>query len=641
MLKPICTCIFLLVFFNFFILSECSGQQEAPVLLNEQEDFAFNETCWSYFESSDKDLTVEAVCKLYAQQKFKPVNSSVLNGGIPKKYYWFHFKVINPTQQKIPFIIDAKSPRINSIALYTLKNGAVVQQNISGDLLPFRKRPIIDKSFAFPAALAPADSLDFLLFVNQVGNSFYLPITISPVNVFNHFTYSDYLLNGITFGILLFVSLLSLIFFINTKHFIYLYYSLYIISSVLWVLSYFGLGFQYLWPNVPRINSIASPLLASVNILLTLQICQLLLQIKKRTQNLFTVITSCKIILLVTGLFPVVVNLDTHDYAFNHTYLIIFLGVIISSIIVLFYSVLFYTIKGSQEAFFYLIASIFKISSMFNLALMELGITPAISNLEMLLQCGLIVELTLLSYALAKRYKGLKIKSYNAILKAQETERHNLAQEMHDNISNTLAGIKFQLHYIIKQAEKGNTGNIENDLAEIYDVLDTVQSDTRNISHNLMPENIHANSLGQLASSYMNNITKRSNSDENPGNIPQFSFSTNEKKNVFMPDTSLQIFRIIQELITNAIKHSRATRATLIITYEKRYLEIIVEDNGIGINGRQNKEGLGLRNIRSRIELLNGNMEIKAVAPFDAIPGTHIIIRIPYRTARFDTQSNY
>jgi signal transduction histidine kinase len=259
----------------------------------------------------------------------------------------------------------------------------------------------------------------------------------------------------------------------------------------------------------------------------------------------------------------------------------------------------------------------------------------------MLLQCGVIVELTLLTYALAKRYRGLKINSYNAILKAQETERQNLAQEMHDNISNTLAGIKFRLHYIIKQAENGNAENIGNELSGIYDVLNTVQADARNISHNLIPENIHHNSLGQLASSYINNLTKRNSNDEGQAGLLRISFSTNEKKNVFAPDTSLQIFRIIQELITNVIKHSQAAHAALTINYQKKYLEITVEDNGIGINNRQKKEGLGLKNIRSRIELLNGNMEIKAIIPSDAMPGTLAIINIPYRFAGHDTQANY
>jgi signal transduction histidine kinase len=279
--------------------------------------------------------------------------------------------------------------------------------------------------------------------------------------------------------------------------------------------------------------------------------------------------------------------------------------------------------------------------NIFNLALIELGIAPAVFNMEVLLLGGLLLELVLLSCAIAKKYQHLKINTYHAVIQAQEEERRNLAREMHDNISNTLASIKFRYHYIINQLQKGNAPNLQNDLSELYNMLNIVQRDARNISHNLMIENVQHNSLSELVETYIVNITKNNAGNEPDADFPKFQFSTNEKKNFFTADITLQIFRIIQELILNVIKHSKASISNVKISYEKRFLKIIVDDDGVGMNNRSTQEGIGIKNIYSRIELLSGSIEIKAVYDNDNMPGTFVTIILPYKPAVTDKQMNY
>jgi signal transduction histidine kinase len=633
------------LYFVFTLLSIiflCRVQaQDRPVFLNPQSSFIFNKTCWSFYTSKDKNISADSIWKIYFEKKFKAVNADVFNGGIPDRYYWFHFKIVNTTKQTISYYIDVRSPRLNDLSLYTVNKGAVTAQIKTGDLQPFANRPYDYKNFAFPCELASGDSTDFLLYVNQVGNTFYLPVKVSPAAVFNDNIFRIYLLNGITFGILIFVAVFSFIFFVNTKYYIYFYYSLYLISSILWTMSYFGLGFQYLWPDYPRINSIAAPLMAALNLLLTIQICQSLLQIHKKDKRLFRIGNVCKVLLTLVGFFPVLVDIDKHDYTFNHAYILIFLGVVIVSVSVLFYAVIFYTVKRSPEATFYFIASIFKLVNIFNLALIELGISTALFNMELLLLGSLLLELILLSCAIAKKYRHLKINTYHAVIQAQEEERRNLAREMHDNISNTLAGIKFRYHYIINQLQKGNTSNLENELSDLYEMLNLVQRDARNISHNLMIENVQHNSLSELVQTYLANITKNNAGSESGLGFPDFHFLTNEKKNFFTADITLQIFRIIQELILNVIKHSRASAATIKISYERRFLTIIVEDNGVGMKIEPVQEGIGIKNIYSRIKLLSGRIEIKNAENNRNMPGTLVIISLPYRPVATNNQMNY
>ena len=89
----------------------------------------------------------------------------------------------------------------------------------------------------------------------------------------------------------------------------------------------------------------------------------------------------------------------------------------------------------------------------------------------------------------------------------------------------------------------------------------------------------------------------------------------------------ISVFRIIQELVTNIIKHAQATQASIAINQYEDSLNIIIEDNGKGFNAKRlpQKEGMGLFSIEKRIEHLEGGIEI------DSTPGkgTHILIDIP------------
>jgi signal transduction histidine kinase len=95
----------------------------------------------------------------------------------------------------------------------------------------------------------------------------------------------------------------------------------------------------------------------------------------------------------------------------------------------------------------------------------------------------------------------------------------------------------------------------------------------------------------------------------------------------FDTTTEVTIFRIIQELVTNIIKHSQAAEANISLTQHKMILSIIVEDKGVGFNPQLNdtKKGMGLSSIEKRIEHLNGSLEI------DSTPGkgTTVIIELP------------
>jgi two-component system, sensor histidine kinase LadS len=593
-----------------------------PIIINGQPVYTFTGNNWSYLSTNSR--SVIDIVQRYRAGNFILTGTEVFNGGIPRQYLWFHFEVTNRESLHSKLLIDIESPRINELELFEIDGGQVYLLGRCGDFYPFNKRHIQNKNFVFPISVKKGQSKEYFLFVNQVGHTLLLPVKVFTEPGFQIATAKNYLIDGITYGVLLFVAFFSLAFFFNTWYSLYLYYSLYIISAILWLLSYFGLGYQFIWWNQPWICTLSSPLLACSNIFLNIRICQILLQLKKVNGFMYKAGNWACGSLVVAGLFPFI-NLNNFGYTVNHTYLIIFLAIICLAILVVFFSIFLYSIKGSFVARFYFIASLLKVGSIFDLTLKELGFTKGIYHQEGMLQIGILIEISLLTAAIAQRYAIYKQKTIQGVIIGQEEERRRVAQEMHDGISNTLSAIQFKVEALIRSHSEGDERMQE--LKAIAIDTKGVQQEARNISHEMMPEDIEKETLSQIIENYIKKLQPRLK----PLII---ELSTNAQTIHLSEQVKLNILRIVQELTSNIWKHARATNAHLSISFSKKELLIASEDNGIGFHSKgTDTMGIGIKSIRSRIKILNGTLSItspvKKTGWPSGTPGTLIDIRIP------------
>ncbi len=196
------------------------------------------------------------------------------------------------------------------------------------------------------------------------------------------------------------------------------------------------------------------------------------------------------------------------------------------------------------------------------------------------------------------------------ILEGQKLERSRIAKEIHDGIGGRLAGIKLTLSQInvTYHNEKINT---------IIDNLDTVFKELREISHNLslnsLKENIEV-TINNLLLEYQNRGEFKCEVTIFPeGALESLSFETKH-----------QLYRIIQELLTNISKHAKAKNVILSITSHSEFLNLIIEDDGIGFLQKHTK-GIGLQNINERLFVLKGTLKIESIPD----KGTTILIDIP------------
>lgn len=179
-------------------------------------------------------------------------------------------------------------------------------------------------------------------------------------------------------------------------------------------------------------------------------------------------------------------------------------------------------------------------------------------------------------------------------LKVQDSERTRISQELHDRIGGNLAAIKLQFSLVKANSKSLNV---------IYQQLDDTCKQVRILSHELIPEKFKHTQFTLILKEYMKNIGNASNLKVN---IYTYQEDDINELNSFLHN---ELFAVLQELITNTIKHANAKKVDIQIDLIQNTLFIIYEDNGDGYDTKKTTPGIGLININNRIQNLSGTID--------------------------------
>lgn len=214
---------------------------------------------------------------------------------------------------------------------------------------------------------------------------------------------------------------------------------------------------------------------------------------------------------------------------------------------------------------------------------------------------------------------------FNTIAVTQDQERKRIAEDIHDSLGSILSAAKLKL-----SALKESQSSLSDEQLEKYQVtlqlLDEASAELRNISHNIMPATLSKLGLVSALRNLFNNISSQPMAR---GLGIQISFSAHDFTERVNEKTEMSIYRVILELINNVVKHAQADKVTVQLIKYPDHINLTVEDNGRGFDyalALQEKKGIGLGNILSRVDYLKGKMDV------DTMPdrGTTVIIDIPY-----------
>lgn len=188
-----------------------------------------------------------------------------------------------------------------------------------------------------------------------------------------------------------------------------------------------------------------------------------------------------------------------------------------------------------------------------------------------------------------------------SVMKGQEEERSRLAKDLHDGVGGLLSGVKLSLSNM-----KGNVFVSEqnaNSINTIIGQLDNSINELRRVSHNMMPEALIKYGLKEAIENYCESI-------DQSGTL-EVRLQTYGLENRMPQDTEIILYRIIQELLNNVIKHAEAKQALVQLMREVDKFSLTVEDDGKGFDINNQPSGAGLQNIKARAGYLHGIVDIR------------------------------
>ena len=182
------------------------------------------------------------------------------------------------------------------------------------------------------------------------------------------------------------------------------------------------------------------------------------------------------------------------------------------------------------------------------------------------------------------------------MIKTQENERNELGRELHDNINQILAAVKLQLEYSLENYEEEKC-TIERCKSNIEEVIREI----RNLSHRLVLPRFAETNLATEIQKTIDNILQQQ---------PVYLDMHGLNESLLTDNIKETLYRIIQEQLTNIIRHAKAKKAIIKLHNTATTVLLTIEDNGIGFNTIQSRNGVGITNILNRVETYNGSVNI-------------------------------
>lgn len=209
-----------------------------------------------------------------------------------------------------------------------------------------------------------------------------------------------------------------------------------------------------------------------------------------------------------------------------------------------------------------------------------------------------------------------------AAIASEEKERQRIADDLHDDVGGSLSTVRL---YLLQAAKKGHPEEARPTIEAAKEVLDEVFNRVRQISHRLSPEMLLKFGLRDALQKMAQKLETSEKVEVTfcgSGSIPRLD-----------GDRELAVYRIVQELIANILRHAGATRMRIGLSSGEEWLLIWLEDNGRGFAQESFERlknmpgGLGLKNIQSRVDILQAKLNFTVRE--DGPPGTRITLRVP------------
>jgi signal transduction histidine kinase len=574
-----------------------------------------------YFRTPHKNLSGSEILNQFKSSNFGYWEEDKFKQFYNDDQYWFTFVVKNETPSNLNLVL-ALAGKGYTLTLYRYDGEQLHKIDSSSVHTPWNARTLKYRKLSFPFRMEEHSSKH--VFIKMQKTMVRHAVFKLDLNSYNKNMLSE-LREHIVFFFFLGIFLIALIFhsflYYVFKEKVYLYQSVYIFFSIIFTIYTFNLyGYFIDGKAFEVISSIPTPIIPYICIFafiivfielaetsnypavhrlmhLTLYVCAITIFFSLTSYILFFIIPE-KAFRIIDN----ILRLPTF---------LLFLVYSITLIGSIFF--LWRKVNLEKKIFF----SAFFLSYIFWLLdFLEYSGTTSISfistsNMVVSQSIDIIIFLLMSVYkfwndkneklALLETKVDLQEKLMLATVNAQESERKRIAQELHDGLGGFLSALRMMVN-----RNKNEQTSLRNEtsvgiLQDVEVKLDKAIKDVRDISHNLMPADFENRNFTEILKEHIEYLNEN-------GNI-LFEYYIDEKSNIFNRTLLINLYRIAFELIRNTQKHSEATKCTLQLLVHEGYIQLMVEDNGKGFS-EVNSTGIGLKNIRSRVEFHQGQITI-------------------------------
>lgn len=538
------------------------------------------------------------------------------NFGVTDKVHWLKYDFLNHTDSTVNYVVFLPYHHINRIFVYLSHDGSVQLLDSTGTYFRYKTKDIKSRGYPFIISFPPGKST-LLIKLNHRnlplrGTSYLLTVPEARDTITRNET-------TIWFwrGIFMFALFISFILYLSTKIRLFLYYFLLNLGVAFFIGMEIGDFFMFFrqdpWNFIIDIKHLGN-IMVVLFFPLFLNELTPIASLRPRLWKAMMIGIFIMPVLWVICLIPPVK--DTWMLLITTEYFIFFTSVVF---LLQIYFLGVAVLKRKRNSRVLLITYFFYISAVAaNVILPNLGVKTEDLLVYNTLMLGSILEIIAFMVLMGRETLGIykertellakqkkhKDEIIKAIVESQEKERNKVGRELHDMIGANISVIR-------QHVDKANES--------LVNVIDSTIESVRNLSHGL--------------------VTPMIKDDEFADEIKELCilFSTNELsikpyfhkwQKIKNRETATHLYRIIQELLQNSVKHSGSSKISLQFIYDEQgFLSVVYEDNGKGFNYRQmRKTGLGLINIENRVKLIHGKIQYDTMVNGS---GTTVIIDLP------------
>ena len=572
------------------------------------------------YSTADSTKKIEDI--ITQKPDFKRVKQEIPDLGKDNRYHWLQFKINSHDTLNQELVSYLQFNELTDVCFYVVddKDEILYKQEHLGRKTYISRKPILTRFFAFPISLSPNQNLTIYWRIYRNQSHVVFPFRLYTKDAFFSYNMVYDFFAYISYGVLAFAFLLSTILFISNRNKLFYFYAGYCLFYLLLCFNNEGVLVQYFHINIPFLDENIRPVITGLLLYYIITFSQRFLQIERYAPAWFCQYSN---ILSITGLgfafFTLIVPLNSTITSIGH---VIILCVLLTVLIMIALGMT----KKKREAFVYFIAiAPFFLSSIWYMLSILFRI-PTTWFYYQTIPYAPFIEMVILGVELGHKLitdrdqyffklNRLQKEFTSSILQTQDSERERIAADLHDDLGGTISTIRRRITDIKLRLLNHE---VTRDFEELEPLIQKSGDDLRRIAHNLMPPEFAriglSGSLHQLVMAI-------------PREPTRFEFLTAGKVQELPLEVELNAYRIVSELIQNIFKHAHAKQATVQLLFHDHYLQILVEDDGLGDQKKNGLSipGMGLKNSKLRADFIGAELRREV-----SHAGTLVILNIPY-----------